>query len=158
MGVPTIDPNEFWARVDRGPDSECWPWRHGRHAAGYGVLYVDREQVLAHRMALVLTVGQPTEDQPHALHSCDNPPCCNPSHLRWGTHAENMGDARERGRAKGGRADAESCVNGHPFNEENTLISTRHDRKTGRDYTVRKCRECNRQYLARRRANRKDRN
>ena len=31
-----------------------------------------------------------------ALHSCDNPPCCNPTHLRWGTISENTREAFER--------------------------------------------------------------
>lgn len=33
------------------------------------------------------------------LHSCDNPPCCEPSHLSEGTQARNIKDMYERGRA-----------------------------------------------------------
>jgi hypothetical protein len=31
-------------------------------------------------------------------HSCDNPPCCNPSHLRFDTPAANVADMHARGR------------------------------------------------------------
>lgn len=34
----------------------------------------------------------------YALHSCDNPRCVNPSHLRWGTAADNTNDAVTRKR------------------------------------------------------------
>lgn len=32
------------------------------------------------------------------MHTCDNPPCCNPSHLVLGTQAENLADMRAKGR------------------------------------------------------------
>jgi DNA invertase Pin-like site-specific DNA recombinase len=34
------------------------------------------------------------------LHSCDNPPCCNPHHLRSGTQLENVQDMHAKGRAR----------------------------------------------------------
>ncbi|WP_442800462.1 HNH endonuclease signature motif containing protein [Sphingopyxis sp. 113P3] len=55
--------------------------------------------MLAHRVACTIAHGSPPEGKASALHSCDNPPCCNPAHLRWGSHKENTADAIERDRA-----------------------------------------------------------
>ena len=35
------------------------------------------------------------------MHLCDNPPCCNPAHLRVGTHGDNMQWMHNQGRAVG---------------------------------------------------------
>ena len=32
------------------------------------------------------------------LHTCDNPPCCDPLHLYFGTNADNNADMSSRGR------------------------------------------------------------
>lgn len=45
-----------------------------------------------------------------ALHSCDNPPCVNPHHLRWGTNRENALDRAERGPSVGRKGEAHSQV------------------------------------------------
>jgi len=53
-------------------------------------------------------------------HSCDNPPCCNPSHLWLGTQAENLADASAKGRLK---RTSTHCKRGHEFTPENTYLS-----------------------------------
>jgi hypothetical protein len=51
----------------------------------------------AHRAAWELTNGPIPADQ-QVLHRCDNPACCNPAHLKLGTHFDNMQDRKRAGR------------------------------------------------------------
>lgn len=57
-----------------------------------------------HRMALERHLGRPIEPTLAVLHSCNNPPCCNPDHLREGTHQENMDDKLRAGRQPRGES------------------------------------------------------
>jgi HNH endonuclease len=54
-----------------------------------------------------LELGRELERTEHVMHSCDNPPCCNPNHLSIGTHHENMIDSMLKGRAKNDKTDLE---------------------------------------------------
>lgn len=132
----------FWSRVDRsGGDGACWPWMSGKQSGGYGRFSVaPGAQESSHRIALAIALnGGP--DGAHALHSCDNPSCCNPAHLRWGTAAENALDKMHRGRAKAGRTNETTCGRGHQMTTGNTLIKQRPGRH-GRVYTTKTCRQC----------------
>lgn len=81
-----------WELVEvRGPD-ECWPWTGKLTAYGYGYFRRGGKFILAHREV----AGTP--DGLDTLHSCDNPPCCNPAHLKPGTKAENNADMVTKGR------------------------------------------------------------
>jgi len=89
----------FWPRVFRSSPEDCWPWT-GRVMAtrgGYGRLTVKGKMIGAHRMALILHSGG---DMPglFACHRCDNPICCNPLHLFWGTPLDNTRDCLEKKR------------------------------------------------------------
>lgn len=76
----------------------CREWLAGRNARGYGNFRVGTRSVNAHRFAYVQAHGEPPLDKPHVLHSCDNPACCELSHLRAGSREENMADMKARGR------------------------------------------------------------
>lgn len=82
-----------------GPANACWPWAGCVDRDGYGVLTNDtRVQVRAHRVAYELAYG-PIPSDKQVMHECDNPPCCNPKHLRAGTSDENNKDKAKKLRA-----------------------------------------------------------
>lgn len=95
-GVPAI--YRLLASISfAGPD-ECWLWTRQLSADGYGIIYDSgRQRKATHLVLEVEGHGRPSPMH-GALHSCDNPACCNPSHLRWGTHSTNMKEMVERGR------------------------------------------------------------
>lgn len=73
-------------------DCLIWPFSPG--AAGYGNIRHNGANITANNYVCRLAHGEPPAEKPHALHSCRNGPkgCVNPSHLRWGSHSENMAD------------------------------------------------------------------
>lgn len=86
----------FWARVDKsagiGPNGDCWEWRGAKANYGYGIVEVRGKRVRAHRHALIAS-GTNVPDDAIVMHSCDNPCCVRPSHLKVDTQLANMTDA-----------------------------------------------------------------
>lgn len=97
----------FWSRVDKRSPEECWLWKGRRHANGYGSFDLGGRPHQASRMAFTLTKGDPGDL--HVCHSCDNPPCCNPSHLWLGTPKDNHADMIAKGRQRYNAARGEKC-------------------------------------------------
>lgn len=90
----------FWRNVNVIDDeNSCWEWQASRTEWGYGRIYVGPEgrAVRSHRLAYELEYG-PIPDNMIVLHTCDNPPCCRPSHLVVGTFADNTHDMIRKGR------------------------------------------------------------
>lgn len=79
--------------------NECVPWPFQKRPSGYGKVWHESKMRPATHAVLILS-GQPQPDAPNnlALHACDNPPCVNPRHLRWGSQKENLSEMISRGR------------------------------------------------------------
>ena len=98
MRAKTPLATRFWPKVDRsGGPLACWPWTAAL-VVGYGALKEGGRVTYAHRVAWELTHGAPLADTEVIRHTCDNPPCCNPTHLQRGTHADNSRDKLLKGR------------------------------------------------------------
>lgn len=82
----------------------CWIWVGGKNAKGYGSFGGDEGVKSAHRYSWLLHKGAIPSGL-HVLHTCDNPPCVNPSHLWLGTNKDNTNDKVKKGRhAHGSRS------------------------------------------------------
>lgn len=97
--IPALDAKaeaRFWSKIAIRGSNDCWLWTAGCGHHGYGQFSVGRDTTRAHRIAFFLTTG---EQPPVVMHAtCDNPPCCNPFHLRGGTDADNTADSVAKGR------------------------------------------------------------
>jgi hypothetical protein len=96
-----FDVTRFWLYVDRkGPD-DCWEWQGGTRLSNgttpYGRFKACGVFHGAHRIAYYLQHCMDPGEQ-IVCHSCDNPLCCNGSHLFTGTHLDNARDRDRKGR------------------------------------------------------------
>ncbi len=81
----------FWSRLQQCANG-CIEWTGGKNRTGYGQLSVNGTTVQTHCLAWMLVHG-PIPKGGHIRHFvCDNPPCCNPAHLKLGTRQDNMDD------------------------------------------------------------------
>ena len=104
-GRPLMNPFERLKKnVKVVPETGCWEWQGHRTPKGYGRTDVQGRKEGTHRWAYALynCVEIPTGMQ--VCHSCDNPPCCNPAHLRLGTQGDNIRDAAAKSRLLTGDA------------------------------------------------------
>ena len=79
---------EFYKSKSLIDDNGCWIWSGSRDRGGYGRINVGNVVQYVHRLTWALVNG----DIPNGLsscHTCDRPPCCNPSHLFLGTQKDN---------------------------------------------------------------------
>jgi hypothetical protein len=80
-------------------NGKCWEWTGAKAGVGYGYISVrrgrERKNFYVHRLICELNTGEVGEV---AMHSCDNPCCCTPNHIRWGSRSDNTRDMVRKNR------------------------------------------------------------
>jgi hypothetical protein len=134
--MESIEERRFWKKVDIKGVDDCWEWK-GAIRSGYGAIKRNGKVVRAHRVSYELTNGN-IDNNLLVIHSCDNPMCVNPNHLRQGTYGDNICDMIRRGRANYCNTNKTHCPQGHEYTPENIYWE-----KNG---TIRRCKICKTNY------------
>ena len=102
VGNQAIDVFKF---IDMRGVDECWPWCGsvgGRATDPRPYFQASGRRTLAYRWVFELVNGIILKSEELILHSCDNGRmpigCCNPKHMRVGTHEDNNKDKALRSR------------------------------------------------------------
>ena len=122
-----------WFAKHIRPSGECWEWTGSKTRNGYGQLRIEQKPMMAHRALYEYFVA----DIPAGLdldHLCRNRACVNPWHMEPVTRSINL----KRGRV-GRHERPAACPQNHPYDEENTRITTKGSRA---------CRTCERERAA----------
>jgi hypothetical protein len=113
----------FRASIFKSTSTGCWIWRRALTEYGYAAFTVydeDGRSTTGHRYAYELLVG-PSPEGLELDHTCRIRPCCNPAHLEPVTQRVNtlrgVGFSAQNARK-------EKCPQGHPYDSENTYVSS----------------------------------
>jgi len=114
----------FWSKVEVTQNTcRCWEWRGRRNEWGYGEFKLNGASTYAHRVAVQMA-GVPLQPGEVVMHTCDNPACCNPTHLVVGDHAMNVADRVAK------RRSAKGAKNGRSKLTEQQVLAIRADDRT----------------------------
>jgi len=90
MASPELEKKPFLGRVII--QEACWIFTGAKQKSGHGmVAFNSYGERYAHRLMYKRVHGDISPEL-NVLHSCNNPACVNPDHLRLGTHADNALD------------------------------------------------------------------
>ena len=84
--------DRFINKIKYVDENGCWEWTAFRNSQGYGYMkFKDGKNISAHRFSYIYYIGD-IPDGADVLHRCDNPSCCNPTHLFLGNDSSNVLD------------------------------------------------------------------
>ena len=92
-------PQDVFKHIYMGNKDDCWEWKGKLNEKdGRPYFTVDGKRRPSYVIVLESFTCIKQEEGQVARHDCDNPICCNPYHLKWGSHQDNMDDMKERER------------------------------------------------------------
>ena len=84
--------------MHNGDQSVCWEWEGSFDKKGRPLFPLMGTKKIAYRLVYELVFGVSLTPEQLLLHQCDHPWCCNPYHVKIGTHQENMDEMKDRER------------------------------------------------------------
>ena len=99
--------------------SGCFEWLMSKDRDGYGKCSTQSYDQFAHRVV----AGSPDGV---VMHTCDNPSCINPYHLRIGTQLNNVEDCISKGvfKSNSGEDNPRSVLNWNTVDKIRSMYST----------------------------------
>lgn len=115
-------------------ENGCWICiSHKKRSKGYVKFFHNGKQLRMHRFVYEAAYGSIPVGK-LILHSCDNPECINPGHLRLGTHVENIQDKISRNRQAKGEKSGSSKLTEEQVKE--ILSSSQSARQLAKNFGV----------------------
>lgn len=132
----------FHAKYKEGHAHECWPWKSSTNGK-YGILLLPNGSIngrrlvkrfYAHRIAYELATDVKPAHSEVVMHTCDNPLCVNPNHLKLGTQRDNLHDMINKGRRF--QSDVTGVKNGRAKLTEKQVLKIRKSLTTCRQAAI----------------------
>lgn len=110
----------------------CQNWPGAKNKAGYGVTWHNNKWAYAHRVVAKAKKGEVV------MHTCDNPSCVNPAHLKLGTHKQNSEDMVKKQRQMYGEKCPLSKLNAHEVLAIRQLMWCKPSREVAKMFNISK--------------------